>query len=131
MVGLELSLLVHRARVRDLLQEVRQASAAVQALATEALEAPAELPRDRGMGSTFTASSLVGGHAPSLAELFTPQEERVAALMVEGRSNRAIADALVISPETVKTHVARVVRKLGASNRIEAAALYMKIVRDQ
>ena len=40
--------------------------------------------------------------------------------MVGGAQNRQIADQLVISPGTVKSHVARILRKLGAANRSEA-----------
>lgn len=44
-----------------------------------------------------------------------------------GRSNKEIARLLVLSPATVKTHVAHIISALGASNRTEAAAL----ARDQ
>jgi DNA-binding NarL/FixJ family response regulator len=50
-------------------------------------------------------------HDP-LAEL-TPREREVLALMAEGRSNRAIATALVIGDKTVETHVASIFSKLG------------------
>ncbi|MCW3836566.1 response regulator transcription factor [Sphingomonas canadensis] len=42
--------------------------------------------------------------------------------LAAGRSNREIADALRISPNTVKTHVARLYEKLGASRRTDAVA---------
>jgi DNA-binding NarL/FixJ family response regulator len=54
---------------------------------------------------------------------FTPRETQVAAMLREGRSNREIAAELVVSPDTVKHHVGRVLRKLGASNRADAAAI--------
>jgi DNA-binding CsgD family transcriptional regulator len=47
-------------------------------------------------------------------------------LLVQGRSNREIADELILSPETVKAHVARILRKLGASNRAEAVSLIFR-----
>jgi len=49
--------------------------------------------------------------------------------MMVGRSNREIGEELHLSPETVKTYVARLVRKLGASNRVDAVARYVDMMR--
>jgi DNA-binding NarL/FixJ family response regulator len=43
----------------------------------------------------------------------TPREHEVLALMAEGRSNRGIADRLVVGDKTVETHVAAILGKLG------------------
>jgi DNA-binding NarL/FixJ family response regulator len=53
----------------------------------------------------------------------TPREREVLALLVEGRDPAGIAAVLYISPETAKTHVQRVLRKLGVHSRAEAIAL--------
>jgi DNA-binding CsgD family transcriptional regulator len=47
----------------------------------------------------------------------TPKERDVFALMLENHSNAAIADALVLSTNTVKSHVRSVLRKLGIADR--------------
>ncbi|MGW2548596.1 AAA family ATPase [Streptomyces sp. NPDC001635] len=60
----------------------------------------------------------IGGRAPASAEL-SPTEERVAVLAAQGQTNRAIADALFISPKTVEANLARVYQKLGISSRAE------------
>jgi DNA-binding CsgD family transcriptional regulator len=52
----------------------------------------------------------------------TPRERDVLRLLVEGRSNPEIADALFISPRTAETHVTHILAKLGATTRAEAAA---------
>ena len=62
---------------------------------------------------------------PRIAPL-TARELQVAALLVEGASNKAIARALGISVHTVKFHVAAVLEKLGARNRADAVAIALR-----
>lgn len=54
------------------------------------------------------------------------REREVLALMVEGMDNPAIARALVVSPNTARTHVQNVLSKLNVHSRFEAAALAMQ-----
>jgi len=53
----------------------------------------------------------------------TEREQQVLATLVQGLSNPEIANRLVISEATVKYHVTNILRKLGAANRTEAAAM--------
>jgi DNA-binding NarL/FixJ family response regulator len=53
----------------------------------------------------------------------TRREREVLAILAEGGDNDAIAQALVISPQTARTHVQNVLGKLGVHSRLEAAAL--------
>jgi DNA-binding CsgD family transcriptional regulator len=62
----------------------------------------------------------------ALAAALSDRERQVFERLVLGASNAAIADELVITVETVKTHVKRILRKIGAINRSEAIALYME-----
>ncbi len=59
--------------------------------------------------------------ATPLAEPLSPQEQRVLHLLVAGRSNPEIAEYLVVSVNTVKAHLKNIYRKLGVSNRMQAA----------
>ena len=52
--------------------------------------------------------------------LLTEKEREVLARLAEGGSNRAIAEALSVTPATVKTHLAHIYEKLGASDRRDA-----------
>ncbi|MBI3241906.1 MAG: AAA family ATPase [Chloroflexi bacterium] len=52
----------------------------------------------------------------------TGREREVAALIAQGKSNREIAGALVLSPRTVEVHIANIMSKLGAASRAQIAA---------
>jgi DNA-binding CsgD family transcriptional regulator len=65
----------------------------------------------------------------TLAATLSHRERQVFERLVLGASNAEIADELVITIETVKTHVKRILRKIGAINRSEAIALYMEETR--
>jgi NarL family two-component system response regulator LiaR len=56
----------------------------------------------------------------------SPREREVLALLVQGLSNTAIADRLVVSPSTAKAHVSSILSKLGVTSRTEAVALAMQ-----
>lgn len=48
------------------------------------------------------------------------REGEILECISEGMTNKEIADRLFLSPETVKTHVSRMLKKIGARNRTEA-----------
>ena len=52
----------------------------------------------------------------------TPREHQIAALIASGRSNKAIAEELSISPTTAARHVANILAKLGFRSRTQIAA---------
>lgn len=56
----------------------------------------------------------------------TRREREVLALLVDGKTNKEIAEALTISISTTRLHVSHILSKLGASNRTEAATLAMQ-----
>src|SRR5207247_2957466 len=59
-------------------------------------------------------------NALAQAEELTPREIQVLELLAEGLPNKAIADRLHISDQTVKFHVSSISGKLGAANRTDA-----------
>jgi DNA-binding CsgD family transcriptional regulator len=69
------------------------------------------------------AELSVGGDIRGKLRTLTAAEERVLRLLMRGASNREICSELFVSNETVKTHVSRILRKLGVSSRSKAASL--------
>ncbi|MCY0923881.1 MULTISPECIES: response regulator [unclassified Streptomyces] len=61
------------------------------------------------------------GAASSRPGSLTDREREVLSLIADGRSNREIARALVLSEKTVKTHVSNILMKLDLSDRTQAA----------
>ncbi|WP_375341740.1 response regulator [Patulibacter defluvii] len=103
--------------VRGFLDAVRRVAAGGTALDREVV---AELVRGRDAGG-----------APALDGL-TPREREVLALMAEGRTNAAIAEALVVTPKAVEKHVSNLFAKLdlpvghGDHRRVLAVLAYLR-----
>ncbi|CCW13551.1 LuxR C-terminal-related transcriptional regulator [Rhodococcus aetherivorans] len=124
--------LFERVMLADCLSE--QKNLIVQRLQQEAREAELLEHADVHFvdeNSTRWAVAPAGGlnedlGTPVLGSL-TAREREVFALVVRGASNADIAEELVISIFTVKTHVKKILRKLGAMNRSEAIYRYLEM----
>ena len=64
---------------------------------------------------------------PEPPQPLTERETTVLRLLAQGQSNKDIARALTIGEQTVKTHVAHVLSKLGVSSRTQAALYAVRI----
>ena len=61
-----------------------------------------------------------GEAPPPTSTMLTPRQHEVLLLLADGHSTTQLADALSISQETVRNHVKRVLRTMGARSRLEA-----------
>ncbi len=90
------------------------------------------MPAPRTAGSTAAGSPASGGASnggaartsgsDSRGATLTAREREVVALIATGKSNKAIAETLFISPATAARHVANILAKLGYSSRSQVAA---------
>ena len=97
-----------------------QLAAGVRMVAAgDALLAPAITRR---LIEEFTATPPAASAPPGLDEL-TPRELEVFRLVAQGKSNAEIAAELIIGETTVKTHVTRIMMKLGVRDRVQAVVL--------
>jgi pimeloyl-ACP methyl ester carboxylesterase/DNA-binding CsgD family transcriptional regulator len=90
---------------------------------THALDAIESFLAELGL----TGDNLDGALSQTLAlpAALSARQAQVLQLIAEGKTNGEIADALVISLRTVERHVAELYAKIGARNRVEAAAFAM------
>jgi DNA-binding NarL/FixJ family response regulator len=59
--------------------------------------------------------------ATGAAPVFTPRQEEVLRLLLDGCSNREISDRLTLSDETIKNHISSILRTFGVKTRMQAA----------
>jgi NarL family two-component system response regulator LiaR len=67
-----------------------------------------------------------GGERPSRLDVLSAREREVLSGLAAGLDNDAIADRLYLSPNTVRTHVGNILKKLGVHSRAEAARLALR-----
>jgi DNA-binding NarL/FixJ family response regulator len=82
-----------------------------------------EVHLDSEIARRLTQDLRCGSAGPGL---LTPRERQILALLGEGRSNREIANVLVISERTARTHVSNVLSKLNLTSRTQAALIAIR-----
>jgi NarL family two-component system response regulator LiaR len=116
----------------SLVQKALQAGAIGYLLKDVSIDELAAAIRAACQGRATLATVATQALVQTIAEPGTPEyrlterQKEVLALIVEGLSNAAIADRLVISLATVRYHISTILSKMGAANRAEAAALAVK-----
>ncbi len=88
-------------------------------------------PREDAKSNSEQPTGTAGGTKersplPNLPEALSPREMEVLALLVDGLSNQEIADRLIISLATAKTHVRNILNKLAVDDRTQAAVHAMR-----
>ena len=100
------------------------------------MEDVADAVRRAHQGEIMLPTALIGRLVSSLAarkreqverdhmvERLTQREQEILSLIGEGADNKTIAERLVVSPHTVRTHVQNLLAKLGAHSKLEALTI--------
>jgi LuxR family transcriptional regulator, regulator of acetate metabolism len=124
-------LLFERAVLVERLEARRSELADALALAASAVDdlLDEELALVRHGTPARVASPRTGARASRVDGLLTAREREVLELLAEGLSNAEVAASLVVSEGTVKSHVKRIHKKLHVSNRAEAVAKFLHLLR--
>lgn len=123
---------VERAQLTDRLraqgQELRRLLQRTEAVVAEYLDAEVELVsgESEGAGASRATTAIVPTVESAATADLSKRELEVLALLGAGASNAHIAARLVITESTAKSHVKRILRKLGAANRVEAATIWLR-----
>ena len=98
-----------------------QLAAGIRVVASgDALLAPSVTRR---LIEDFSRARPARGEPPRGLDELTPRELEVFKLLARGMSNAEIAESLIVGETTVKTHVGRVLMKLGIRDRVQAVVL--------
>jgi DNA-binding NarL/FixJ family response regulator len=89
-----------------------------------------EVPPEAG-GSGHPPASHAANNAISAAETLTDKEEKILALIAEGKSNKEIGAALFLAEGTVKNYVSRIMEKLHANSRTQLAVMSLRQRRNR
>ena len=111
-----------------LADRLRQQSAQVVALVRSTEASVVELSRSEieldAPAVRQMAPQRIARAANALEDDLTRRELEVISMLAEGETNARIARRLVVSEDTVKTHVKHILRKLGVHNRAQAVSRY-------
>lgn len=118
-----------RATLLHASREARMALEAAIVASTEAMQ------RARSVSAQLDArlaevrrDAVMAEPAPNDLAILSPREKEVLILVAAGHTNKAIADELYLSPNTIKTHVSSLLMKLRAETRVQLAVMAAQLV---
>jgi DNA-binding CsgD family transcriptional regulator len=129
--GYTVERVILRERLDAQRQQVRRMISSTEAVMDEMSVIEVELTPGRTTSGEApmarAAAALFVAPESRIENLLTKREREVLGLMASGATNAAIAERLVISHGTVKSHVKHILRKLRAANRAEAVSRYLRL----
>jgi DNA-binding CsgD family transcriptional regulator len=111
-------------RIRELVVSTESALAEIREAGLQISTASAGLEEAE---SVPVRSALFSAPDSRMHQLLTRRELEIMELLAQGETNRQIADRIVVSEGTVKSHVSQILRKMHAANRAEAVSKFMRL----
>jgi LuxR family transcriptional regulator, regulator of acetate metabolism len=129
--ALELGLIIERAALRERLGTFQNETRRRLEHTLRDIAALNDAPLVIGEEPPSVTSIEHGDQSPTTRLLLalSPREREVLDLLTTGSTNASLADELIVSEATVKSHVKSILRKLRVDNRAEAVARYLQAVR--
>lgn len=114
---------------------IRASNEARQALEATIAASALAIQRARSVSAQLDArlaevqrETVLGEPRLENLEILSPREREVLALVAAGHTNKAIAEALYLSPNTIKTHVSSLLTKLRAGTRVQLAVIAAQLM---
>lgn len=125
--AIEKAILLERLHAQrdDVLRLVRAAEMVAGELSDAQMRLSSATEPDAALGPV---AALLADTAVPVADLLSPRELEVMDAMSRGATNGEIGELLFISEDTVKSHVKRILAKLGATNRVDAVSRFVRAV---
>lgn len=118
-------------RLHDQGERIRQLVASTESVLTEIREAGLQITNtSKGLLATEAEpvrSAMLSAPVSPIHQILTGRELEIIELLAHGETNKQIAERMVVSEGTVKSHVGNILRKLQAANRAEAVSKFMRL----
>ena len=131
--ALERTILLQRLQQQG--ERIRELVVATEGVLTEIREAGLQITAtSEGLQASEAEpvrSAMFSAPDSRIHQLLTRRELEIIELMAHGETNRQIAERVVVSEGTIKSHVSAILRKMHAANRAEAVSKYMRLTGKQ
>jgi DNA-binding CsgD family transcriptional regulator len=122
-------------RLHDQGERIRELVVSTESTLTEIREAGLQISTAsadlQGDEEAPVRSAMFSAPDSRIHQLLTRRELEIIELMAHGETNKQIAERIVVSEGTVKSHVSAILRKLHSANRAEAVSKYMRLTGKQ
>jgi DNA-binding CsgD family transcriptional regulator len=127
--ALERTILVQRLHSQG--ERIRELVVATESTLTEIREAGLQISTAsadlQSEATTPVRAAIFSAPDSRIHQLLTRRELEIIELLAHGETNRQIAERIVVSEGTVKSHVSQILRKMHAANRAEAVSKFMRL----
>jgi LuxR family transcriptional regulator, regulator of acetate metabolism len=115
-------------RIRELVVSTESTLTEIREAGLQISTASADLQSE---AATPVRAAIFSAPDSRIHQLLTRRELEIIELLAHGETNKQIAERIVVSEGTVKSHVSQILRKMQAANRAEAVSKFMRLTGKQ